>query len=79
MLKYRDRTSATNYLRELGVTIGDNRLADLAYEERGPKFVLINGRACYQDEWLLEWIEQEAAKPIPRRRRVRAQNEQNAA
>jgi hypothetical protein len=78
MVKYRDRPGATSFVRATGVKLGDNRLADLAYEGRGPRVVLINGRACYMEKWLLEWIEAEAAKPIPRRRR-RSQPDQTAA
>jgi hypothetical protein len=78
MPKYKSRQSATAFLREQGVTLGDNRLADLAYEDRGPRFVLINGRACYTERFLLDWIEEEAAKP-PQRRRRRSQPNQTAA
>jgi hypothetical protein len=68
MAKYRDRQAATAFIRDQGIPMGDNRLADLAYEDRGPDFVLINGRACYTDQWLLEWIEAEAARSVKRRR-----------
>lgn len=76
--KYLDRITATQRLREQGVVIGDNRLADLAHEKRGPKFVVINGRALYTFEWLLAWIEAEAARPTSRRRRKHVALEERA-
>jgi hypothetical protein len=77
MSKYLLRPDATAYLHDKGlVHIGPNRLADLAYEGRGPHFVTINGRACYTAEWLDAWVAEEAARP-PRRRKNRA--EQRAA
>lgn len=76
-MKYLDRRASTALLRERGIPIGDNQLADLAYEDRGPRCAMINGRALYTEADLLAWIAEQAAKPIPRRRRSRA--EQSAA
>jgi hypothetical protein len=73
MTKYLSRAAATKLVRDQGVEIGDKRLADLASQRRGPRYVMINGRACYTEQWLLEWIEREAAQPVERCGRGRAQ------
>jgi hypothetical protein len=68
-MQYRDRQGATAYLRGKGVQIGDGGLKDLANRDRGPRYAIINGRALYEDSALDEWIESQAARPLPKRRR----------
>jgi hypothetical protein len=68
MTKYLDRATATAFIRAVGIPMGDNRLADLAYEGRGPRFAMINGRAVYTEQWLAAWIEAQAARSVKRYR-----------
>jgi hypothetical protein len=78
-MKYLLRPGATAYLHSKGLThVGENRLADLAYEGRSPEFSMINGRACYTVEALDAWIAEEAAKPR-RTRKPRTASERTAA
>ena len=56
-MKFLSRTAATFFLGELGVAVGETGLANLASKGRGPKYGLINGRAYYTRENLLEWVE----------------------
>jgi hypothetical protein len=65
--KYLRRTGAAAFLTEQGVETTAQGLADKLYRGVGPKCVRINGAILYTREWLLAWIEQEAAKPVKRR------------
>lgn len=69
MQKFLNRADATAFLRERGIDVGDLALANLASDGKGPRYALINGRACYQPEWLLSWIQEQVAKPVTRRRK----------
>jgi hypothetical protein len=73
--RYLGREQAAEQLTAEGVKATSQTLADLAYKRTGPRFVRINGRALYTREWLLAWIEEQAAKPVQRRRRRTAQQE----
>jgi hypothetical protein len=69
-LKYLDRNAQAQYLRdERGIPMSSQRLADLASDGLGPKYVLINGRALSTREDLDTWVSQEAARPVVRRSR----------
>jgi hypothetical protein len=54
--QFKDRSTATDYIRSCGIKIGNTGLETLATEDRGPKYVIINGRALYLEEDLLAWI-----------------------
>jgi len=64
--KYRVRTgpgSATEYLQQLGVPIGNESLRDMATRDAGPHYAILNGRAVYTDADLIAWVEKETVKP----------------
>jgi hypothetical protein len=72
-LKYLDRNAQAQYLRdERGIPMSPQRLADLASDGLGPKYVLINGRALSTREDLDAWVAEQAARPVIRRSRGRA-------
>lgn len=72
-MRYHDRQHATAYLREQrGVTIGDSTLEYLAARGRGPRYVIVNGRALYTANDLDAWIAEQAAQPPKRKRRAEA-------
>jgi hypothetical protein len=58
--KFKTRTEATESLREKGVPIGKTTLAELAAEDRGPRYAVINGRALYTEHDLMAWLEEQA-------------------
>lgn len=68
------RAGATDYLNNhyRGIVKGDG-LKDHASRGTGPKYSIVNGRACYRREDLDAWIEQQAARPVIRRRRAAAE------
>ena len=67
-MRYNDRKSAAQYLRELrGIPMTPQRLADLASDKAGPRYVIINGRALYTVEDLDSWVAEQAARPVVRR------------
>ncbi len=68
-MQYRERSGATQRIREKGVPIGDGGLKDLANRGRGPKYVIINGRALYTDVDIDAWIAEQSARPVPKRTR----------
>ena len=65
---FKSRPTATKFLRDCGVPLGSNALADMAYDGNGPKYTVINGRALYRESDLLKWLENQAAKAAPRHR-----------
>lgn len=70
-MKYLQRfPDARNYLREKGVDTGDTGLKDMASRGTGPKYAIVNGKAVYRPEWLDEWIEAQASRPVKRRRQT---------
>lgn len=69
MSPYLNRKSATDFIREQGVQMGNTALANLASNGGGPKYAVINGRALYQRDDLLKWIAEQASAP-PRTRRA---------
>jgi hypothetical protein len=71
---YKTRNQATLTLREHGVPLGETSLAEMASAGKGPKYAVINGRALYTDQWLFEWVQQEASRPpqLSKRGRARA-------
>ena len=72
MSTYLPRNGSTVFIRELGVLIGDTALANLASDGKGPRYSIINGRALYRREDLLDWINREASAEPRRRSRVTA-------
>jgi len=70
-MRYRTRASAAQFLTDQidGRTFTASALSNLAYKKKGPRHRIINGVACYTDADLLAWLEQEATKPVTRRRR----------
>jgi hypothetical protein len=73
---YLDRNGASGFIREQGVPLGNTALANLASDDKGPHYSIINGRALYKREDLLKWIAEQASAP-PRGRRT--DNSQTAA
>jgi hypothetical protein len=73
MSPYLDRNGATAFIREQGVPLGNTALANLASDEKGPRYSIINGRALYRREDLAKWIRSQARVSPPRRRRREAQ------
>jgi len=63
---FKNRKDSTEYLRAQGVVLGDHALAELASEGRGPKYVIINGRALSTEAWLTEWLQAQVSS-APRR------------
>jgi hypothetical protein len=62
MSKYLSRNASTVVIRdELGAPLGDTALANLASDGKGPRYSIINGRALYKREDLIDWINREAA------------------
>jgi hypothetical protein len=59
---YLDRNTATGVIREQGVPLGNTALANLASDDRGPQYSIINGRALYKREDLLKWISDQATE-----------------
>jgi hypothetical protein len=72
MTTYLNRAAQREYLKtQHGVELGKTALENMAYDGNGPKYVLIAGRALSTREWLDEWVQAQAARPV-RRRRPRA-------
>jgi hypothetical protein len=77
MQKYLVEIEARDYIRdERGVPMGDNAMKDHRAKGTGPKYTIINGRCLYTREWCDAWIEEQASRPLPKRRR---HDEQSAA
>ena len=55
--KFLARNKATEFLRERGIQIANSALGDWASKERGPKYSIVNGRAVYTEQALLEWLQ----------------------
>ncbi len=77
--KYLTREAAAALVSAQGIKLTSQRLADLAYRGKGPRFARVNGRAVYTLEWLTEWLEAEMARPVQRRRRSAGRQPQPAA
>jgi hypothetical protein len=73
MSTYLPRNGSTGFIREQGIPLGDTALANLASDGKGPKYSIINGRALYKREDLLDWIDREASAEPRRRSRVTAE------
>jgi hypothetical protein len=72
MPTYLNRAAQREYLKtQHGVELGKSALENMAYDDTGPKYVLIAGRALSTREWLDDWVQVQAARPV-RRRRQRA-------
>jgi hypothetical protein len=74
MSSYLDRDGATAFLRDAGVLLGKSTLQNMAGDGKGPRYVIINGRALYTREDLTAWIKDQASVP-PRRRTKAAQGD----
>lgn len=61
--KFKTRDQATEFLRDRGVPTGKTTLAELAAEDRGPRYAVINGRALYTEPDLLAWLDAQASQP----------------
>ena len=77
--KYLNREKAAEFLTAQGIEVTSERLADLAYRNRGPAFAHVRGRAVYTVEGLEAWIQAEIARPVQRRRRGANRQQQPAA
>ena len=75
---FKTRPEATEFVRALGVPTGKTTLAELASEDRGPRYVIINGRALYTEQDLLAWIQQQADQS-PQQASQRGRTNANAA
>lgn len=76
--KYLDRPTAAAFVTAQGIKTTVQALADMKYRRRGPRCAIVNGKAVYTAEWLLQWIEEEVSRSTPRRRRS-ADRQQPAA
>jgi hypothetical protein len=56
-MEYRNRKQASSYLKEKGIPIGPNRLAELASVGAGPPFRYWGRYALYIEKDLDEWAE----------------------
>jgi hypothetical protein len=65
MATYMVRDRATKFLKQQGVPVGETQLAGLARGGEGPRYYIINGRALYTENDLLDWIKQQAARSPP--------------
>jgi hypothetical protein len=63
MKTYINRKDATEFLRAIGVELGDATLANLASDGKGPRYTIINGRALYTEGALREWVNNQADMP----------------
>lgn len=59
---YLSRLEAAEYLRGLGVSIGVNTLARLAWRNRGPRYRIVCRRAFYTADDLKGWLEARAVE-----------------
>jgi hypothetical protein len=79
-LKYLTRKEQREYLRNAhNIPLGESALENKAYKGSGPKEVFINGRALSTATWLDDWVAEQAARPIVRRRSQRAAQDAAAA
>jgi hypothetical protein len=62
--KYLNREAAAEFVSAQGIEVSERTLADLAYRGRGPKFAHVRGRCVYTQQWLMEWLEAEMARPV---------------
>jgi hypothetical protein len=67
-MRYRNRKLAAEYLTAQGVSTTEQGLADKAKRGQGPKYAILNGRACYTDVDLEAWLTEQAARPVMRRK-----------
>lgn len=67
-MRYRNRESAAQYLKDRGIDTTPQGLADHAYRGRGPNYAIVNGRAVYTEAALDAWIAEQVAQPVRRRR-----------
>jgi hypothetical protein len=65
-VRYYSRRQATNYLREKGVPLGNNRLATLASDGSGagPRFRYAGKYPLYTEEDLDDWINEWIGEPV---------------
>lgn len=72
--KYLLRDAATQCLNdEEGLKVGPTGLANMASDGKGPRYSIINGRACYTREDLSAWVREQATQPtLIQRRREKA-------
>ena len=69
-MKFLPRREATEFLRGHGVPVGDGALKDHAYRGEGPRYCIVNGRALYTEADLLDWLANQAARPVCKRSRA---------
>jgi len=68
-MQYKSRTDAADYLTNTkGVKTTAQGLADKASRGEGPAYTIINGRALYTEEALDQWVAEQAARPVVRRK-----------
>lgn len=73
------RPRAAEFLAATGLPIKSPALADMASRGVGPKYSLINGRAVYREEDLLDWLAAQIPSAGPLRSRRRAAETASAA
>jgi hypothetical protein len=80
MPTYLVRDLARAYVHETyGIKLGDTSFENMASKGLGPKYIKIAGRALYTREWLDEWVAEQAARPVVRRRQRTVQQQTAAA
>jgi hypothetical protein len=72
MPTYLLRPKATEFLKtEHGVELGRTGLANMAVDNKGPRYAIINGRAVYTRKDLTAWVQEQASiTPLRIRRRA---------
>jgi hypothetical protein len=79
MPTYLVRDLARDHLQEQGIELGETSLENMASKGIGPKYIKIAGRALYTREWLDQWVAEQAARPVVRRRQRTVQQQTAAA
>ena len=71
MQVFLDRSKATEFLATIGIKTSEQGLADRVRAGNGPRYCVINGRALYLESDLLAWVQEQAARPVMRRPRLK--------
>jgi hypothetical protein len=80
MPTYLSRDLARAHVREThGIDLGETSLENMASKGLGPRYTKIAGRALYTREWLDQWVNDQAERPVVRRSKRRADAANQAA
>jgi hypothetical protein len=71
-MKFFLRHLAAQLITEHGIPTTAQGLADKACDGIGPRYAIVNGRAVYTEADLLNWIAEQAARPVVRRSQRKA-------